>query len=133
MNRGFLSPKIAKKAANIPSVDVGELDARMKRLKGDEVEDAGVTQPRNAVRVVATHQEESVPIDVVGTFVQSDVMDTHTPNSTIEQVKPVSLDATDSNGSIGVKVADFVNKENVMDDLNASDQPSATEQPNASP
>ena len=74
-----MSPNTAKKAASIPKVDVGELAACMKRLKQDEVENADVSQPRQAMRVVSqplqaarvvtTHQEESVPLDVDDTFV----------------------------------------------------------------
>lgn len=136
MNRGFLSPKIAKKVANVPSVDVGVLAARMKRLKGDEVEDAGVTQPRQAMRVVnpqSTSRPEGINdhVSTSGATTQPSMID--------KQVKPVSLgdSSTDSVGISGVTVdtsvgdvaqgADVGIKVNDKVDLDDTVQPSVVE------
>ena len=155
MNKGFLSPRLAKKAAATPRVDVNELAARITRLKNGEVENTDVSQPRQATRVVntqsakhsegdsdrgtnegvTTNQVESVPIDVEGTFIP--------PIDFDSQVKPVSLvdNASDSNGSSGIKVDNLVgdvsqgaavgHMVNVKDNVVDSEQPSVSEtQPN---
>ena len=65
MYKGFLSPKPGNKGtkANMVDVDVDELNARMKRLKRNEVVNVKVTQPIEEPKSTRDQVDDSVLID----------------------------------------------------------------------
>ena len=147
MEKGFLSPKAGKKnatpglglrgmekgsrkgtriagsvvnLADQVDIDVGELAARMKRIKGNGVEDQ-VVQPTKVLRTVdpqdnsgesnsvndscSAHNVSNV--DESFTPNASKFIDTHVTTLIPEQVKPVSLDdAKELNGTQGADLGD---------------------------